>query len=237
MINENLVIKKITSLKIHEGQEREEEYVDKDQDIMVIDTGGGMNATITKRAWKILHRTNHQTAMVGYQDKGSPQVCQIVNAVTKASITGRDKPVLLLVNYATLLNDKEERESLCVPFQAMKHGVNFDLTPTTFGGKGGMTVDNEFLPFKFNKEKFYVNISKPVEEDLEELEWFELSSPYPVMTDNVRRVVKKTNNKDIPISEWKKRLALVPEEVIKKTLEATTQFYLSTEAETRQDPR
>jgi hypothetical protein len=39
------------------------------------------------------------------------------------------------------------------------------------------------------------------------------------------------------LTEWKKQLALVPDEVIKKTLAATTQYYLTTEAETRQDPR
>jgi hypothetical protein len=109
-------------------------------------------------------------AMVGYQDKGSPQICEIVNAVTKATILGRDHPVLLLMNYATMLNNDQERESLCVPFQSMKHGILFGLIPTSFGGKGGMKVDDDFIPFKYDKEKLYLNISKPTREDLDNLE-------------------------------------------------------------------
>jgi hypothetical protein len=232
-----MTARKVASLEVCQGTTNTLEFPRKDEDILVIDTGGGMNATITKRAWKILHRTNHQTAMVGYQDKGSPQICEIVNAVTKATILGRDLPVLLLMNYATMLNDDQEKESLCVPFQSMKHGISFDLTPTSFGGKGGMKVDNEFIPFKYDNEKLYLNISKPTSEDLDMLEWFELSSPYPTMVDNIQRTKKITSNEDIPLIEWKKRLALVPDEVIKRTLEATTQYYLTTEAETRQDPR
>jgi hypothetical protein len=123
--------------------------------------------------------------MVGYQDKGSPQICEIVNAVTKAIIMGRDCPVLLLMNYTTMLNDDQEQESLCVPFQSMKHGILFDLTPTSFGGKGGMKVDDKFIPFKYDNEKLYLNISKPTSEDLDILEWFELSSPYPTMVDSI----------------------------------------------------
>src|SRR4051812_26825013 len=120
-------------MEVSEGHQEPTHYDKTNDDILVVDIGGGMNATITKRAWKILHYTNHHTTMVGYQDKGNPQVCEVVNAVTKARIIGRDTPILLLINYATLLNDEEERESLCVPFQSMKHGVTFDMTPTSFG--------------------------------------------------------------------------------------------------------
>src|SRR5687767_7931696 len=115
-----LSARKVVSIEFEDGRHEIIDIPGKDNNILVIDTGGGMNATITKRAWKILHQTNHQTAMVGYQDKGSPQMCEVVNAVTKAMIPGRDLPVLLLVNYATLLNDTTEKESLCVPFQTMK---------------------------------------------------------------------------------------------------------------------
>ena len=42
------------------------------------------------------------------------------------------------------------------------------------------------------------------------------------MVNLVRQTKKMFTNEDIPISEWKKRLALVPDKVIKKVLEATT---------------
>ena len=36
------------------------------QDIMVISTGGGLWPTITKRAWKILSRTERKVQFLGY---------------------------------------------------------------------------------------------------------------------------------------------------------------------------
>src|SRR5687767_11231845 len=100
-----------------------------------------------------------------------------------------------------------------------------------------MKIDNKFLPFKFDQEKLYLNISKPTWGDLDTLKWFELSSPYPKMVDHIRQTKNIFTNKDIQLSEWMKRLALVPAKAIKKTLEATAQYFLTTEAETRQDPR
>ena len=91
---------------------------DKNSDhVLVFDTGGGRNATVTTSAWKILQRTNHRMAMHGCQDKGPPKICPIVNAVTKAFIPLSDVPILLTLNYATLINDPDERESLCVRFE------------------------------------------------------------------------------------------------------------------------
>jgi hypothetical protein len=39
------------------------------------------------------------------------------------------------------------------------------------------------------------------------------------------------------MQEWRKRLAMLPEEVVRKTLENSTNFYLNIEAENREDPR
>ena len=109
---------------------------------MVIDTGGGQTYTVTKNSWRITHTTNHRTALSGYQDK-TTQVCPIVNAVTKAHVKGLEQPVLLSVNYATLIDDKDETESLIVPFCMMTHGINIDMVPEKYGGKSGMTVNKK----------------------------------------------------------------------------------------------
>ena len=119
---------------------------------MVIDSGGGQTYTVTKNAWRITHTTNHWTALLGYQDKNT-QVCPIVNAVTKAHIKGRDQPVLLCLNYVTLIYDKEETDSLIVPFCMMAHGITVDMVPEKYGGKSGMTVEETFLPFEYDDEK------------------------------------------------------------------------------------
>ena len=235
MITDNQAHPIKKSRNITQAAANDESEHPNDKDMLVIDTGGGRNATITTRAWKVLQRTNHRTAMHGYQDKGPPKVYPIVNAVTKVEIRGKDLPVLFAINYATLLDDPTENESLCVPFDLMRHGIHVDLTPATLGGTGGIKIEDQFLPFEFDNEKLFYNISKPTQDDLDTLEWFELTSPCPITTS--RRNKKKILPEDIPIGEWRKRLAMLPEDVVRKTLDATTQFYMETEAENRQDPR
>ena len=43
----------------------------------------------------------------GYQDKSKGKVYPIVNAFTKAWINDTDLPVFLVMNYETLINNKE----------------------------------------------------------------------------------------------------------------------------------
>ena len=69
----------------------------------------------------------------------------IVNAVKKAWIQGRDIPVLLMMNYVTLLDNPYKTESLAVPFEMMKYGKTVDMTPRNLGGNGGLYVDEEYL--------------------------------------------------------------------------------------------
>lgn len=206
-------------------------------DILILDTGGGKNATVTSRAWHVLARTNHTMELSGYQDQGNPKQCSVVNAITKVTIPGRQVPVLFVVNYASLIEDEDENESLIVPFDMMRHGIVLDLNPPQHGGSCGMHHEEEFLPFQYDEEKLYFNISKPSKEDLEELECFELNSPYPSFTTTTRRNKKKLLPEDVPMEEWRKRLAMLPEDVVHKTLENTTHFYINVEAENRQDPR
>ena len=87
--------------------------------IFIIDTGGGKCSTIIQRAWKVVSNTNHKTELLGYQDKCPPQCYPIVNAITKVLLPGRD-PILLQINYTTLIDDPNELESLFVPFESMK---------------------------------------------------------------------------------------------------------------------
>ena len=146
-------------------------------DLLILDSGGGKNCTITKRAFHINEIISGQKiALSGYQDKKDPKICSIVNGVTKAFVKGRNEPVLFHINNATLLDDEEELESLCVPFNLMKHGIKCDLTPTIYGGKGGMTIGDEFFPFDFDEEKLFFKIVKPNSQDMNDLEHYELTS-------------------------------------------------------------
>ena len=118
--------------------------------------------------------------MKGYQSKSPPVVCPIVNGITKASLPdGRD--VLLIMNNGTLIEDSNEKESLAVPFDMMRHGVLVDIVPKTHGGSQGITVENEFLPCWYDEEKCFYTIQKPTQYDLDILESYEITSPnvYP----------------------------------------------------------
>ena len=76
-------------------------------DMLIFDTGGGNNSTITKKAWHIFENTNHKQYLLGYGDKGDPKECQIINAATIAFIPRKEIPITLLVNYATLNKDPD----------------------------------------------------------------------------------------------------------------------------------
>ena len=63
--------------------------------------------------------TNHRLEIRGCQDKEPGQICPIVNAVTKATIPGKEMLVLLVINYTAPIDDPAGNESLVVPFKVM----------------------------------------------------------------------------------------------------------------------
>eukprot|EP00957_Ditylum_brightwellii_P131913 10058987-Ditylum_brightwellii.AAC.1 len=56
----------------------------KDEDILILDTGGEKNSTITTRAWHMFERKNHVQEVRWYGEIGEGRTCAIVNAATKA---------------------------------------------------------------------------------------------------------------------------------------------------------
>ena len=133
---------------------------------MVVDTGGGSNSTVTKRVWHVFENTNQEQLIKGYGSSDDGRICPIVNAATKAMFLGRDEPVILILNHATLIDDENESESLLVPFELMRHGIKVDLTPRILGGVGAMYIEEEYMPFKWDNEKLFVKIEKPNEGEL-----------------------------------------------------------------------
>ena len=171
---------------------------------MVVDTGGGEYSTITDRVCHVLSNTNHSSLMSGYQS-GHEQVLSVVNAVTKACIQGRDEPVLFVMHYATVVVGDNEKELSHVPFQSMRHGIKFDLTPTIHGGKCSMTVEQKEFPIAFDGEKIFFKIEKPTQEELDRYDCYELTSEAEmseVWEQRVRRKSKRTTHKGIPRTEW-----------------------------------
>ena len=205
----------------------------------MIDTGGGKYPTMTKRACEVLETSGQTTELLPYGSAGPARLCNIANVVIKAHFPHRDLPVLFVLNHVNLLDDPNENESLAVPFNFWAHGIRCCLKPPEHGGTCGMVVDGETFPFQWDKEKLYLNISKPTHSDLSTLEWFELTLPNPDLAERIRRK-RQTQTEtpgDIPIAEWRRRLAMIPEDVVRKTLANTTHFYLNPAIDTRQDPR
>ena len=67
----------------------------------------------------------------------------IVNTVTKVCIQGRNLPVLLMMNYSTLLDDTYETEYLSITFEMMKNGATVAMIPRNMVGAGGLYADRE----------------------------------------------------------------------------------------------
>ena len=173
-------------------------------------TGGGNLSTVINLAWSVIQHKNHKTQMSGYQDKGNPKLCDIVNSVSKATISGREDPILLIMNYVTFVEDGSETESLCQPFNLMFHGIKVYMVPEMFGGKQVLTIKYTFIPLNFDGEKLYLSISNPALDEIGSLHAFELTSPVPSSLNVTRRNKQTKKFYKIEMSEWGKRLAIAP---------------------------
>eukprot|EP00957_Ditylum_brightwellii_P171499 13056184-Ditylum_brightwellii.AAC.1 len=120
---------------------RDEGGSDIERYIVVFDTGGGKNSTITAIVWHMFESTNHTQKIRGYGSEEERKLCCIVNAATKAHIPGRDMPIILVLHYAMLNEDEGEIESLVVPFEMINHGIYVDMVPQTLGRDGAIYVD------------------------------------------------------------------------------------------------
>ena len=190
------------------------------------------------RLANIVRLTDYQNAVTvaGYGDERAKPPSSVVNAATKVVIPGFDTPIIFLINNMTLNEDPSQNESLAVPFELMRANILVCGTPSQHGGRCGAIIDGELFPFQYDGEKLYYNIAKPTDEELSSLPWYEISPRTPPIHLMRRTTTEKTPS-DIPLVEWRKRLAMLPEEVVKKTLENTTCFYLHVDNDHRDDPR
>ena len=98
-------------------------------------------------------------------------------------------------------------------------------------GKNG-----KYLPFDWNDDigTIFFRIGKPTEEELGLYQIYELNSPvYPETTvrPKISRGEYESGFQQLPISEVRKRFAMLPEETVRKTLENTTEYYTELEEE------
>ena len=84
------------------------------------------------RVWQVLETTNHTCNLVGYQSSEYKK-WPIIYTVTKAQIKGWDDLVLLSLNYTTVVDNENELEFLCQPYDLMSHGIKVDLVAQHLG--------------------------------------------------------------------------------------------------------
>lgn len=101
-----------------------------------------------------------------------------------------------------------------------------------------MMVEGDTFESEYDDEKEYFVIKNPNASEMNVLEEFEITASMPSHLNTIIcRMNAKCGPGNIPLSEWQKRLVILPMEVIEKTLKVTTQYYANVEVENRSDPR
>ena len=125
---------------------------EKEKDVFIFDTGGVNNSNITKRVWRVIEYKINQQELFGYQHDIMGEVYHIVNALTKGYISDRDVPVWIVLNYANMIDNKEEKTYPAVQFDMMRHGFIINFNPRTLVQYGGVFIKREHLPFWWENE-------------------------------------------------------------------------------------
>ena len=106
-------------------------------------------------------------------------------------------------------------------------------------------IEEKEIPLTFDGRKLFLNIRRPSYEELHDLESFEITSPAPFEPEKNNKIANVTSRRKdmqkmykvypggLSMNQWRKRLAMAPEDVIRKTFESTTQMSMNIEAENR----
>jgi hypothetical protein len=183
-------------------------------------------------------------AMTGMEGGKYP----IVSAAAMVEDETREDPVIIIVNQAAYNKDLQQHESLLHTKQARLHGVKVnDLASFLkdghgFNGKQNLETEGINIPLHYDGLKYFVKIREPSEKELEQLPAYELTSPMPWQPQEQLATLRRGKRSldeftKEELMSWSERLGHLPEDVVKKTLGATTQLVGSVEAETRTTPR
>ena len=133
-------------------------------------------------------------------------------------------------------SNPHQHESLLPPAQVRNAGHAVDecpsdkLTPRGEYGTQCCVVDGETLPLTFDGLKCYYQLEAISDEELLTLPRVVFTNPEEYEPAK-RTTTRRMNTDDV---DWKRTLAFPPDDVIKATLEATTQLIPVVEAESRE---
>lgn len=197
------------------------------------------------RGFKILYHTGEEItlngAIAGMRGGNFP----IVSAAAIAIDPTTSQEFIIIIHQAAYNPDLAQNESLLHTDQARFHGVKVnDLANCYVDGYGNpglqnIQVEQHTIPLCHDGVKSFIRVREPTPEEWRSHVLLELTSPEPwgVATVYNRRTLRDASWTPAKLKEWRRRLGNIPEAVVVKTLENSTQLVESVEAETRSTPR
>lgn len=207
-------------------------------DVLIADSG--CDQSIVNHVWRIIHDTGRQIIVNGALARRHPGTAfPVVTAVAKI-IDNDGKAWQATLHEALYDSSPLQRESLLASAQVRAADNALDdcdrNSPTTTGGYSTQCtiVDGNTVPFLFNGLHCYYQV-QPITDDeiqtLPNLVFTNRDRPYePTRRFNTRRTMTYHNG----LLDWKAALGFPPDNVVQKTLQATTQYVPSIESETRE---
>ena len=213
---------------------------DSSDHVLVIDSGCDQTM-IHSSVCHVLSFTNQYFKINGVMSTmKSESNLQVVNAAVLITNPYNKIKIIGVINQSLLFCDENCSESLLQPHQARCFGTVIDdcckhhLSTDGKPGTQAIHVPGHKIPLLFDGWKTYLLVSKPSEEDLATLERVELTSPLPYEPERRVHTRRVTVYSPEEITIWRKRLGFPPKAVVQKTLEHTSQFIKTVEAESRE---
>ena len=223
--------------------------VDASTPILVSDTGN--DQTLLTSVWRIVARTGREVTMTGaFAGRNVGESFPVVSAVAK--LVGADGIEYAATAHEALYDSNPMQvESLLSVHQALRNPRNGiddratcerDLNGNP--GKQAARFDDVVIPFHFDGTKCFFEVLPITDRELRTLRGVTLTDgrvPYePILRLHSRRhpIVPDPNptshTANNLLVKWKRQLGFVPNHVVQKTLNATTQMIPTVEAETRE---
>ena len=224
---------------------RMQDAPDPEDNVLICDNAA--DQCVVGQGFKVLFHTGQSIrmdgAMAGMTGNKYPIVCAV--AVVEDETTFL--PKMIIINQAAYNPDIDQHESLLHTEQARLHGVKVNdlasFLTDGYGNNGKQCLEMEgiTIPLRYDGSKYFLRVREPTEKELEELPAFEITSPIPWQPREQLKTMRRTKKGESwsaeELKDWSQRMGSIPEDVVKKTLEATTQFVNTVEAETRTTPR
>ncbi len=191
-------------------------------ELALIDTGA--DTCVMGPAFKIISETGCYVDMVGAEPGMIKEDLQLGTGLTLATLSNGEH-VILCFN-ESIINDKSGKSILSV--NQMRHHQNeVNEKPKVFGGLQNIVMlDDDELPLTYKHALTWLDISYPTEEDLDKYHIIEVTSDMPWDPNDAgkRPITPMTKKKPPDIEELRPCLGWKPEQVVRKTVDATTQY-------------